>query len=502
MKTILVLMDTLNRRYLKTYNERAKGITPNINAFSKDCIIYDNHFIGSAPCMPARRDIFTGRMQFLERGWGGVEPFDITLPSVLRENGVFTHITTDHTHYFEIGGENYCYLFNTWDYHRGQEFDTWISRVNQPSVDPESYGKKSSQYLLNRTKFTKESEYPSPRTFRSACSWVEQNKGADDFFLMVESFDPHEPFDCPEKYHQMYNDNYVGREFCWPTYAEVTEPAEAVEHLEKCYLGTLSMADYWFGRLLETLKKNNMYEDTLIIFTTDHGHMLGEHGFTGKNIMHAYNEMAHIPLMIHFPGAKESGKRVKALTQNIDLMPTILQHHGCKIPERVKGMSLRDIAEDREKPREQVIYGWFGRAVNVYDGRYTYFRAPENRENSPLYQYCAIPSTCWRYFDERYAQAMEMGRFLPYTHYPVYKIPALFPEDYSGNIEYVMTSMLFDLQNDYEQLNRLEDAEKEADMCKKLEAGMREAQAPEEQYVRLGLKGTEKKDKGMAKRRQ
>ena len=79
--------------------------------------------------------------------------------------------------------------------------------------------------------------------------------------------------------------------------------------------------------------------------------------------------------------------------RNIDLMPTILQHHGCKIPERVKGMSLRDIAEDREKPREQVIYGWFGRAVNVYDGRYTYFRAPENRENSPLYQYC----TCLLY---------------------------------------------------------------------------------------------------------
>lgn len=103
MKTILVLMDTLNRRYLKTYNERAKGITPNINAFSKDCIIYDNHFIGSAPCMPARRDIFTGRMQFLERGWGGVEPFDITLPSVLRENGVFTHITTDRSLPFPPG---------------------------------------------------------------------------------------------------------------------------------------------------------------------------------------------------------------------------------------------------------------------------------------------------------------------------------------------------------------------------------------------------------------
>lgn len=490
MKTILVLLDTLNRRYLKTYGKHAKGITPNMDRFAEDCVVYDNHFIGSAPCMPARRDIFTGRMQFLERGWGGVEPFDITLLSRLREKGIFTHITTDHTHYFEIGGENYCYLFNTWDYHRGQEFDTWISRVRQPPVDCESYGKKSSQYLLNKTTFVSEEEYPSPRTFRSACEWVENNKGCDDFFLMVESFDPHEPFDCPEKYHRMYQDTYSGREFCWPSYAKVTEPADAVEHLEKCYLGTLSMADYWFGKLLDTLKKNGMYEDTLLIFTTDHGHMLGEHGFTGKNIMHAYNEMAHIPLMIHFPGNEGAGQRVKALTQNIDIMPTILQHHGCDIPDRVKGKSLRDIRDGIAAPREQVIYGWFGRAVNVYDGRYTYFRAPASVENSPLYQYCGMPSTCWRYFDERYAERMEMGRFLPYTRYPVYRIPALYPEDYSGNIELVMQSLLFDLETDYAQLHPLKEREIETDICRKLTAGMREAQAPEEQYRRLGLNGS------------
>lgn len=88
--------------------------------------------------------------------------------------------------------------------------------------------------------------------------------------------------------------------------------------------------------------------------------------------MHAYNEMAHIPLMIHFPGGEYSGKRIKQLTQNIDLMPTILQHHKCDIPERVKGKSLKDILEGKEKDREQIIYGWFGRAVNVYDGKYTY----------------------------------------------------------------------------------------------------------------------------------
>lgn len=103
MRTILVLMDSLNRRFLKAYNPIGEGITPNIDAFSRESVIFDNHFIGSAPCMPARRDIMTGRMQFLERNWGGIEPFDITLPEELRKHGIFTHITTDHQHYFEIG---------------------------------------------------------------------------------------------------------------------------------------------------------------------------------------------------------------------------------------------------------------------------------------------------------------------------------------------------------------------------------------------------------------
>lgn len=204
MRTVLILMDTLNRRYLKTYDKNARGITPNIDKFAEESVIFENHFIGSAPCMPARRDIFTGRMQFLERGWGGIEPFDITLPEMLRKHKIFTHITTDHTHYFEIGGENYCQLFDTWDYHRGQEFDTWVSKIRKPQIDREAYGKKSSQYLLNKTRFLTEADYPTPKTFRSACQWAEENAECDDFFLMVESFDPHEPFDTPKEYLELY----------------------------------------------------------------------------------------------------------------------------------------------------------------------------------------------------------------------------------------------------------------------------------------------------------
>jgi len=485
MRTVLILLDSLNRRNLKCYNPNARGITPNIDKLAKESIVFDNHFIGSAPCMPARRDLFTGRTQFLERNWGGIEPFDVTLPAELRKKKVFCHMTTDHTHYFEIGGENYPYLFNTWDYHRGQELDLWVSRINHPPLQ-DRYGKQSTQYELNRTKFVTEADFPSPKTFRSACEWAEDNKGCDDFFLMVECFDPHEPFDCPEEYLKLYGDDYKGKEFNWTTYAPVTEPEDALKHLENTYLATLTMTDKWLGVFIDSLKANGLYEDTMIILTTDHGHMLGEHGFTGKNFMHAYNELAHIPLIVRLPNGEKGGTRSDALTQNIDLMPTILKHHECPIPDRVLGMDLFD---ESLAPREQLIYGWFGRAVNVYDGKHTYFRAPKDKDNQPLNLYCAMPTSIWHYlyFGEEHAETIEMGRYLPYTKYPVYRFPVTNPMGYGGRIEFVIESELYDISTDYEQSKPIKDQKLEEEMCQKLIKAMEEAQTPKEQFERLGL---------------
>ena len=103
MKAILILMDTLNRHMLKAYNPKAEAITPNIDRLAGKSFVFDNHFIGSAPCMPARRDIQTGRLNFLERGWGPIEPWDCTLPALLKKRGIFSHIVTDHCHYAEVG---------------------------------------------------------------------------------------------------------------------------------------------------------------------------------------------------------------------------------------------------------------------------------------------------------------------------------------------------------------------------------------------------------------
>lgn len=83
MRTIVVLMDTLRRDHLSCYNENTDCITENIKKFSEESCVFENHFTGSMPCMPARRDIFTGRLNFLERSWGPIEIFDKTLPKVL-----------------------------------------------------------------------------------------------------------------------------------------------------------------------------------------------------------------------------------------------------------------------------------------------------------------------------------------------------------------------------------------------------------------------------------
>ena len=177
MRTVLVLMDTLRREALSCYNPETIVKTPNIDAFAKEATVFDQHWIGSAPCMPARRDILTGRLNFLERSWGPIEPFDITLPKVLRDHDVYTHITTDHCHYMRTGGEGYLQQFNTWDYHRGQEGDPWVSRIDEPDNMPETfYGRVRRQYQLNRTQWPNEEDMPSPKTFASACEWLEDNK--------------------------------------------------------------------------------------------------------------------------------------------------------------------------------------------------------------------------------------------------------------------------------------------------------------------------------------
>ena len=330
MRTILFMMDSLNRRYLPAYGNPWVR-TPNMDRLARRSCVFDNHYVGSAPCMPARHDLLTGRLDFLERNWSPVQPFDCTLPYMLGKHGVFSHMVTDHYHYFHLGGENYHAHFGSWDFIRGQENDVWVSDLGKLGQRPH-YGQDKSQYRLNRQRFHSEADYPSPKTLRHAAQWLEEHHGDDDWFLLVDSFDPHEPFFVQEEYRRLYPDDYDGPRFDWPDYTRVTEPLGAQAHCRRQYGALLTMCDAYLGRLLDDMDRWDMWKDTMLIVATDHGFLLGEHGWWAKNRPLFYEELSHTPLFIWDPREGRTGQQREALVQTIDLAPTLLGFFGVTPP--------------------------------------------------------------------------------------------------------------------------------------------------------------------------
>ena len=131
MRTIFVLFDSLNRSAIGAYHGTSVR-TPNFDRFAKRAMTFDRHYVGSLPCMPARRDMHTGRLNFTHRSWGPLEPFDNSFAQSLKSHGIYTHLVSDHLHYFEDGGSGFHTRFSSWDFIRGQEYDPCVAMVQPP----------------------------------------------------------------------------------------------------------------------------------------------------------------------------------------------------------------------------------------------------------------------------------------------------------------------------------------------------------------------------------
>lgn len=506
MRAVFILIDSLNRHFLGCYGAAEAAHTPNLDRLAARAVRFDQHWCGSSPCMPARRDIMTGRLNFMERPWGGIEPFDHTLPALLREHNVFTHMETDHFHYAERGGENYWAHFTSWKLHRGAEHDTLYWDPDQtdiPSVEkPQEYhGLYAPWYEKTRENYAGDwTKYSTPRTFASAAGWLERNHDADHFMLWVEGFDPHEPFDVPEAFLDQYPMEGEAPAAYWPDY----EPAAAYSEEElrgfrRRYRALVSMTDRALGGLLDTLDRNNMWENTLVILTTDHGYLLGEHGYMAKCYMPDYTEVHHIPLLIAAPGVAPG--QCAALTENIDIFPTMLDWFGvpraaCRNP--IHGQSLLPLLHGGGARREELLFGVFGKTVSVFDGRYLYQRARVREDNTPLYIYGAQMSVLNAFigYDTMNADEIgriEMGRFLPWTNYPVYRVAANDCHWNNNGSGFAIVNQeinghkLYDLEADPAQEHPLDDTALEAWMTGKLLRAMKRHDAPADQYIRLGL---------------
>jgi hypothetical protein len=140
--------------------------------------------------------------------------------------------------------------------------------------------------------------------------------------------------------------------------------------------------------------------------------------------------------------------------------------------------------------REDGIFGYFGKATNITDGRYVYFRNPVNADAGPLYEYTAMPTRFNRWPDRDEYDRIEMGRYFGHTYnLPLYRIPAKgqVPQNHPGEASYVARHQLWDLATDPHQEAPIYDPAVEARLLERLSAHLKACEAPPEQFTRLGL---------------
>jgi len=490
MKAIMVMFDSLNRHMLAPYGCDWMH-TPNFKRLAEKAVTFDCSYVGSMPCMPARRELHTGRYNFLHRSWGPLEPLDESMPEILKRNGVYTHLVSDHYHYWEDGGCTYHTRYSTWQISRGQEGDPWIGQVVDPEIPPDVSGRSGANWRqdwVNRAFMQREQDQPQAKTFAEGLDFIVRNHDQDNWFLHIETFDPHEPFFGQQKYKDLYPHEYKGRHFDWPPYRYVRETDEEVQHCRYEYAALVSMCDEYLGKVLDLMDRLDLWADTMLIVNTDHGFLLGEHDCWAKCWMPFYEEISHTPLFIWDPRCSRRGERRKGLVQTIDLPPTLLDFFGVAPVPEMQGRSLRQTIADDTPIRPAGLFGIHGGQVNVTDGRYVYMRGPASESNRPLCQYTYMPTHMRGMFKLEELRTVELAGPFAFT-----KGCRLMKITYGGKHGPVrnpdtLKTLLFDLESDPRQEHPIQDAGVEKMMIDHLIRLMKASDAPREQYKRLRLK--------------
>ena len=502
MKLVFALFDSLNRLSLESYGSQSIK-TPNFKRLSERCVTFDKHFVGSLPCMPARRDMQTGRLNFLHRSWGPLEPFDNSFPEILHKADIYSHLVSDHYHYWEDGGLTYHNRYTTYEFIRGQERDPWKAMVEPPwdrlkkMYHEKQYSEipRSLYYhdIINREYIKKEEDFCSVKCFDEGLDFLKNNSKADNWFLQIETFDPHEPFYAPERFREDYPTNYKGPIRDWPPYERVSEGPDECDELKANYSAIVALCDAQIGRLLDHFDDNNLWDDTALIVSTDHGFLLGEHDWWAKIRMPCYNEVAHIPLFIHHPNyMSDAGTRRDHLTQTIDLMPTILDFFNLEPPREVEGNSIIPMITENKKIRNYGLYGVWGSSTNITDGRYTYFRYPDDMTEQEINQYTLMPTHITSFFTDEELKSAKLEKPFNFTKgIPLLKIKGSAKTPLYRKLGWKFfkdtETVLFDILNDPEQNIPIVNEKIENKLIDSMKNMMEINDAPKEAFTRLKI---------------
>ncbi len=486
MRAIMVMFDSLNREFLPNYGCDWTHM-PNFQRLGQRTATFDRFYGGSMPCMPARRELHTGRYNFLHTFWTPMHPYDDSVISHMKAAGIYTHICTDHFHYWEDGGSCYLTKYDTHEIVRGQQGDPWKGQVNWPDFPDTLSRRKTGQSWrhdwVNRQFLNTEESMPQARTFASGIDFIQRNIGQDNWFLQIEAFDPHEPFYTQQCYKALYPDHYHGKNLDWPDYGKNEYGEEATRHVRYEYAALLSMCDHYLGRVLDIMDEYDMWKDTMLIVNTDHGFMLGEKEWMGKNIQPMYEELIHTPFFLHDPRNPRPGQRRSALAQTVDIPATLAEFFGVEPPCCMDGRSLTPALQDDTPIREGALFGVFGGHVNVTDGRYVYMQGPAEPSNAPLYDYTLMPCHMNAPFSVEELSQAELHQGFAFTRgAKLLRIPARAPFN-----PYWYGTVLYDLETDPHQENPIRDTEQQLRLMELMRRMMLENEAPAEQFQRLGI---------------
>ena len=504
MKAVLVLFDSLCRNALGCYGSPWVK-TPNFDRFAARAVTFDSHFVGSLPCMPARRDLHTGRLNFMHRSWGPLEPFDNSFAASMGDAGVHTHLVSDHLHYFEDGGSTYHGRFRTWDFIRGNEYDPWKALVQPPlerlrakyaqkHYDLDLRNWKRLQHAINSEFMVEEHDLPLARCFASGFEFLDLNRSADQWFLMLECFDPHEPFQAPARFKEQYKTGWTGGVLDWPLYEKVTDSPEEIAEIRANYAALVAACDHYFGLLIDYFDRHDLWRDTALILSTDHGFLLAEHDWWGKNLQPYYTEISHIPLIVHHPDfTRAAGTRRHSLTQTIDPMPTFMDLFGIPQPAEVRASSVLPLLQADRLQRDIGIFGMFGGPIGASDGRYTYYLYPEDLYAPGLHEYTLMPMHLNSLFS---ASEMKTAAIVPPFDFtkgmPVMRIDALkdarrIPQHDDKKFDPDFGTTLYDLATDPKQQKPFRDAALERRFHAGIARELRAHDAPVELYARYAI---------------
>jgi len=414
---VFIMLDTLQFNYLGCYgNDTVK--TPNLDRFARQSVLFENAYSEGVPTIPVRRALMTGRFTLPYGGWQPLGADDTTITDILWGRNMQTALIYD-TAPMRLAKFGYSRGFDYVDFCPGQELDhtTFENDPLDPALKPEDFTSatmvwdengeyiddESPQLLDEIGCFLRQQQHRRTeadsyvaKVMNRTDHWLKGRRDKNrPFFLWIDSFDPHEPWDPPSVWKGEpcpYDPEYEGNPIMlapWvPVEGRITE--RECEHIRALYMEKITDVDRWVGRTLDSIRDQGLMDETMVVVMSDHGQPMGEaehgHGIMRKSRPWPYEELVHVPLMMHIPGV-EGGQRISSFVQNVDVTATIMDvldlletedgisDHGMKTfgAEDYQGESLLPMMQGEvDKIRDYAIAGYYGMSWSIITDDYSY----------------------------------------------------------------------------------------------------------------------------------